>query len=91
MQDWVESAGELIVIDGDFYGFGKLHYPGWEGRTVLVKHHVGMDDIRMYKTGTFLSKPCSGLGLGGGASMPSIFSSVILKIESLFPCQNYAE
>ena len=40
MQDWVESADELTVIDGDFYGTGKLHYPGWEGRTVLVKHHV---------------------------------------------------
>ncbi|MCC2643557.1 MAG: hypothetical protein K0S45_3970, partial [Nitrospira sp.] len=29
---------ELTVIDGDFYGTGKLHYPGWEGTTVLVRH-----------------------------------------------------
>lgn len=38
LQDWVETAAELTVIDGDFYGTGKLHYPGWEGTTVLVRH-----------------------------------------------------
>ncbi len=40
MQDWVETAAELIVIDGDFFGTGKLHYPGWEGTTVLVRHQL---------------------------------------------------
>ncbi|MBA3753848.1 MAG: ABC transporter ATP-binding protein [Nitrospira sp.] len=40
LQDWVETAAELTVIDGDFYGTGKLHYPGWEGTTVLVRHQL---------------------------------------------------
>ena len=47
LQDWVETAAELTVIDGDFYGTGKLHYPGWEGTTVLVRHqfrHVRVQD-----------------------------------------------
>jgi lipopolysaccharide transport system ATP-binding protein len=40
MQDWVETAAELRVIDADFFGTGKLHYPGWEGKTVLVRHQL---------------------------------------------------
>jgi len=39
IQDWVERAAVLSVIDGDFYGTGRNYPPGWEGLTVLVKHH----------------------------------------------------
>jgi lipopolysaccharide transport system ATP-binding protein len=38
IQDWVEAAAKLSVIDGDYYGTGKNYPPGWEGKTVLVKH-----------------------------------------------------
>jgi len=38
IQDWVQGAKELTVVDGDFYGTGRNYPPGWEGRTVLVKH-----------------------------------------------------
>ena len=39
IQDWVEGASTLSVVDGDFYGTGRNYPPGWEGQTVLVKHH----------------------------------------------------
>ncbi len=39
IQDWVEGAAVLSVIDGDFYGTGRNYPPGWEGQTILVKHH----------------------------------------------------
>jgi lipopolysaccharide transport system ATP-binding protein len=39
IQDWVEAAATLSVVDGDFYGTGRSYPPGWEGKTVLVKHH----------------------------------------------------
>jgi lipopolysaccharide transport system ATP-binding protein len=38
VQDWIESATQLSVIDGDFYGTGRNYPPGWEGKTVLVRH-----------------------------------------------------
>jgi lipopolysaccharide transport system ATP-binding protein len=38
IQDWVESAAELSVLDGDFYRAGKIYPPGWQGKTVLVRH-----------------------------------------------------
>jgi lipopolysaccharide transport system ATP-binding protein len=38
IEDWVESAIELEVIDGDFYGTGRLYPPGWQGKGVLVPH-----------------------------------------------------
>ncbi|MEI6673584.1 MAG: ABC transporter ATP-binding protein [Verrucomicrobiota bacterium] len=38
MQDNVEDAAVIEVIDGDFYGTGKLHHEGWEGTAVLVRH-----------------------------------------------------
>jgi lipopolysaccharide transport system ATP-binding protein len=39
IQDLVDAAAALSVIDGDFYGTGRNYPPGWEGLTVLVKHH----------------------------------------------------
>ena len=38
IEDWVERAAEMSVMDGDFYGTGRSYPPGWRGRTVLVRH-----------------------------------------------------
>jgi lipopolysaccharide transport system ATP-binding protein len=38
VQDWVECAAEMTVVDGDFYGSGRTYHPGWQGKVVLVKH-----------------------------------------------------
>lgn len=38
IEDWLENAIELEVIDGDFYGTGRLYPPGWNGKGVLVPH-----------------------------------------------------
>jgi lipopolysaccharide transport system ATP-binding protein len=38
IQDWVDRAAEMSVIDGDFYGTGRNYPPGWRGRVVLVHH-----------------------------------------------------
>lgn len=38
IQDSVRSAVEMQVIDGDFYGTGRLYPPGWAGKYVLVDH-----------------------------------------------------
>lgn len=39
IEDWIESAIELEVVDGDFYGTGRLYPQGWQGKGVLVPHH----------------------------------------------------
>jgi len=39
VQDCVDGASVLQVEDGNFYGTGKDYPVGWEGQTVLVKHH----------------------------------------------------
>jgi homopolymeric O-antigen transport system ATP-binding protein len=39
IQDWVVGAASLTVIDGDFYGTGRNYPDGWQGKTVLVRHH----------------------------------------------------
>jgi lipopolysaccharide transport system ATP-binding protein len=39
IEDWVEVAAVLDVIDGDFYGTGRLYPEGWRGKGVLVPHH----------------------------------------------------
>lgn len=38
IQDWVDRAAEMSVIDGDFYGTGRNYPPGWRGKAVLVHH-----------------------------------------------------
>jgi lipopolysaccharide transport system ATP-binding protein len=38
IEDWIENAIELEVIDGDFYGTGRLYPPGWNGKGVLVPY-----------------------------------------------------
>jgi lipopolysaccharide transport system ATP-binding protein len=38
IQDWVDRAAEMSVVDGDFYGTGRNYPPDWRGATVLVHH-----------------------------------------------------
>jgi lipopolysaccharide transport system ATP-binding protein len=38
VQDWVKNVAPLTVIDGDYYGTGKLCPPGWEANGVLIKY-----------------------------------------------------
>jgi lipopolysaccharide transport system ATP-binding protein len=39
VQDWVERAAKMSVVDGDFYGTGRNYPQGREGQVVLVKHY----------------------------------------------------
>jgi lipopolysaccharide transport system ATP-binding protein len=43
MQDYVQHAAELSVIDGDFFGTGRAMLPGWHGQVIMVKHHWSLD------------------------------------------------
>lgn len=38
VQDYLNDAYAIDVIDGDFYGTGKLHHEGWQGVSVLVRY-----------------------------------------------------
>ena len=38
VQDYLNDASVINVIDGDYYGTGKLHHEGWQGVSVLVRH-----------------------------------------------------
>jgi lipopolysaccharide transport system ATP-binding protein len=38
IQDWLKSAVELDVLDGDYYGTGRQYPDGWRGKSVLVAH-----------------------------------------------------
>lgn len=38
VEDWILNAIELDVVDGDFYGTGRLYPDGWRGKGVLVPH-----------------------------------------------------
>jgi lipopolysaccharide transport system ATP-binding protein len=38
IEDWIQNAIEVNVIDGDFYGTGRLYPDGWRGKGVLVPH-----------------------------------------------------
>lgn len=38
VQDWLQSAALISVVDGDFYGTGKAYPPGWQGKCVLVRY-----------------------------------------------------
>lgn len=43
-QDWVDDAAAVQVVDGDFFGTGKLYHEGWQGMCVLVHHSWSMRD-----------------------------------------------
>jgi lipopolysaccharide transport system ATP-binding protein len=38
VEDYIHSAVELDVVDGDFYGSGRLYPDSWRGIGVLVPH-----------------------------------------------------
>lgn len=38
IEDWLHQAVELEVIDGDYYGTGRLYPKGWQGKGVLVPY-----------------------------------------------------
>ena len=38
VQDWIDDAATINVVDGDFYGTGKLYHTGRRGKGVLLKH-----------------------------------------------------
>lgn len=38
VQDCIQHATIVNVVDGDFYGTGKSYPPGWRGKCVLVKY-----------------------------------------------------
>jgi lipopolysaccharide transport system ATP-binding protein len=38
VEDWLINAIEFDVVDGDFYGTGRLYPEGWRGKGVLVDH-----------------------------------------------------
>lgn len=44
IQDWVESAAAINVVDGDFYGTGRSYPVGWNNTTVLVKYEWKLND-----------------------------------------------
>jgi lipopolysaccharide transport system ATP-binding protein len=46
VEDWILNAIELNVVDGDFYGTGRLYPDGWRGKGVLVPHEWTVDDGR---------------------------------------------
>ena len=38
-QDWVQYAAELQVLDGDYYGTGRMYpHDGWRGKGMFVDH-----------------------------------------------------
>ena len=39
VEDWIEGALTLQVLDGDFFGSGKIYPEGWQGLGVLVSHY----------------------------------------------------
>ena len=45
IEDWILNAIELDVVDGDFYGTGRLYPEGWRGRGVLVPHQWILSDV----------------------------------------------
>jgi lipopolysaccharide transport system ATP-binding protein len=46
VQDWVIDAMKISVVDGDFFGTGRLYNEGWQGQSVLVKHRWHMHQLK---------------------------------------------
>lgn len=44
IEDWLHQVIELEVIDGDYYGTGRLYPKGWQGKGVLVPFTWKMDN-----------------------------------------------
>ena len=43
IEDWIQGAAVLNVVDGDFFGTGKLYPEGWRGKGVIVPHRWILD------------------------------------------------
>jgi lipopolysaccharide transport system ATP-binding protein len=39
IEDWIQSAVSLDVVDGDFFGTGKQYGRRWKGKGILVPHY----------------------------------------------------
>jgi lipopolysaccharide transport system ATP-binding protein len=45
-QDWVQYAAELQVLDGDYYGTGKMYpHDGWRGKGMFVDHSWKLERV----------------------------------------------
>lgn len=45
-QDWVQYAAELQVLDGDYYGTGRMYpHEGWRGKGMFVDHSWNLQRI----------------------------------------------
>jgi ABC-type polysaccharide/polyol phosphate transport system, ATPase component len=43
-QDWVQYAAELQVLDGDYYGTGRIYpHDGWRGKGMFIDHRWSME------------------------------------------------
>lgn len=49
VEDWIQNAIELDVIDGDFYHTGRLYPEGWRGKGVLVDHQWSKEITKQTK------------------------------------------
>lgn len=43
-QDWVQYAAELQVLDGDYYGTGRMYpHDGWRGKGMFIQHSWNLE------------------------------------------------
>lgn len=45
IEDWLHQAMEIPVIDGDFYGTGRLYPEGWKGKGVLIPYEWDVSKV----------------------------------------------
>ncbi len=45
-QDWIQHAAELQVLDGDYYGTGRMYpHDGWRGKGIFIDHSWNMQRL----------------------------------------------
>jgi lipopolysaccharide transport system ATP-binding protein len=79
VQDWVERAAKISVVDGDFYGTGRNYPQGWEGQVVLVKHDWRLETqkstscaLKTFIDSSLWDFPDASSGLDHGVGYPRI-------------------
>jgi lipopolysaccharide transport system ATP-binding protein len=45
IEDWIQGAVSLNVVDGDFFGTGKLYGRRWKGKGILVPHYWATENL----------------------------------------------
>jgi lipopolysaccharide transport system ATP-binding protein len=55
VEDWVVDAAAITVVDGDFFGTGRLYHDGWQGKAVLVPHSWQMRRVAEDMTGAVVA------------------------------------